>query len=252
MSWIPRILPHHVSILLSTLPSEYNCLNILKKVLPHDSQYLEIQSLPVDVSQEILTDWLASNSRKINDHQMDVVRRAIQSCSLPLYLKLVFDQTVAWHSYDKISSKHLPSTIPLMIDALLDRLERMHGKVLVSRALAYITATKSGLTEPELEDLLSCDDLVLQDVYQYWLPPVRRIPPLLWTRIRNDINEYLVEREADGSQVIYWYHRQFTEVVRRRYLDNDRIKKEIHSLCADYYIGKWANVNKPFEYTPQQ
>ena len=40
----------------------------------------------------------------------------------------------------------------------------------VSRALAYITAAKSGLTESELEDILSCDDDVLEDVFQYWVP----------------------------------------------------------------------------------
>mgnify|MGYP001799859110 CR=1 FL=1 len=51
----------------------------------------------------------------------------------------------------------------------------------------YITASKSGLSEAELEDLLSLDEKVLNDVFQYHIPPVRRIPPLLWTRIRNDL-----------------------------------------------------------------
>ena len=35
-----------------------------------------------------------------------------------------------------------------------------HGKLLVSHALAYITASKSGLSESELEDLISLDDKV--------------------------------------------------------------------------------------------
>ena len=77
-------------------------------------------------------------------------------------------------------------------------------------ALAYITASKSGLSETELEDLLSLDDRVLDDVYQYHMPPVRRIPPLLWTRIRNDLPNYLSEREADGVSVLNWYHRYLT------------------------------------------
>lgn len=82
-----------------------------------------------------------------------------------------------------------------------------HGRILVFHALAYITAAKSGLSETELEDLISLDDRVLDDVYQYHLPPVRRIPPLLWTRIRNDLPNYLSEREADGVSVLNWYHR---------------------------------------------
>ena len=41
-----------------------------------------------------------------------------------------------------------------------------HGRILVFHALAYITASKSGLSESDLEDLLSLDDKVLDDVYQ--------------------------------------------------------------------------------------
>lgn len=77
--------------------------------------------------------------------------------------------------------------------------------------MAYITAAKSGLSESELEDLISLDDKVLDDVYQYHLPPVRRIPPLLWTRIRNDLPNYLSEREADGVSVMNWYHRYYLQ-----------------------------------------
>ena len=90
-----------------------------------------------------------------------------------------------------------------------DKKCRQHGRILVFHALAYITASKSGLSETELEDLLSLDDRVLDDVYQYHMPPVRRIPPLLWTRIRNDLPNYLSEREADGVSVLNWYHRYY-------------------------------------------
>jgi hypothetical protein len=67
---------------------------------------------------------------------------------------------------------------------LLRRVENKHGWMLVSHALAYVTASKNGISEPEIEDLISLDDKVLDDIYQYHLPPTRRIPPLLWTRVR--------------------------------------------------------------------
>jgi hypothetical protein len=51
-----------------------------------------------------------------------------------------------------------------------------HGRILVFHVLAFIKASKSGLSGTELEDLLSLDDRVLDDVYQYHMPPVRRIP----------------------------------------------------------------------------
>lgn len=63
------------------------------------------------------------------------------------------------------------------------------GKILVSHALGYISASKSGLKQPELEDLLSLDDIVFNDVYQFWTPPIRKMLPSLWFRIHADIGE---------------------------------------------------------------
>ena len=50
---------------------------------------------------------------------------------------------------------------------------------------------KNGLSESELEDILSCDDDVLNDVYMYWTPPIRRLPPLLLVRLKTDLSSYL-------------------------------------------------------------
>lgn len=63
------------------------------------------------------------------------------------------------------------------------------GKILVSHAFGYISASKSGLKEPELEDLLSLDDIVFNDVYQFWTPPIKKTLPSLWFRIHADIGE---------------------------------------------------------------
>lgn len=52
-------------------------------------------------------------------------------------------------------------------------------------------SARNGLSESELEDILSCDDDVLNDVYQYWKPPLRRLPPLLMARLRTDLQQYL-------------------------------------------------------------
>ena len=170
-----------------------------------------------------------------------------QKCPLPLYLKLSFDEALRWKSYTPVSDIYLEQNVREIIDDMFQRLERRHGKILVSHALAYITASKNGVTEPELEDLLSLDDEVLNDVYQYWTPPVRRLPPLLWIRIRSDIGDYLTERGADGTQVVFWYHRQFIEAARERYLTAKQAKK-IHSYMSDYFLGKWSGgVKKPFE-----
>lgn len=136
------------------------------------------------------------------------------------------------------------------MNALFERIELQHGRVLVRHALAYITAAKSGLTGTEIEDLLSCDDHVLDDVYQYWTPPIRRIPPLLWVRIRGDLAGYLVDRGADGASVITWYHRQFIEAARARYLSSEDERTFTHQALSNYFLGVWANGRKkPYKTT---
>ena len=44
------------------------------------------------------------------------------------------------------------------------RLERDHGEVFVRRALGYITAARKGVTFNELEDLLSLDEIAMEEL----------------------------------------------------------------------------------------
>lgn len=197
--------------------------------------------------------WMKTAHRDLNNYQWRLVANAISKCSLPIFVKLVFAEICRWRSYTKPADTHLTCTVMDSIMMLFERIEKQHGKILVFHALAYITAAKSGLSESELEDLISLDDKVLDDVYQYHLPPVRRIPPLLWTRIRNDLPNYLSEREADGVSVLNWYHRQFRDTAKERYFKNMNMAMYFHSMIADYYLGIWGGGRpKPFKYTEIQ
>ena len=127
-----------------------------------------------------------------------------------------FPEACRWCSFTNIEGLSLGSSVSEAIGLLFERLEKKHGKTLVAHALGYISAARNGLTENELEDTLSLDDDVIDDVYQYWDPPVEgvvRLPNLLWARIRHDIDEFLVERQADKKTVVTWYHRQFWEAA---------------------------------------
>ena len=46
------------------------------------------------------------------------------------------------------------------ITSIFKKLEQKHGKILVQRALGYLSLSKNGLSETEMEDLLSLDDHV--------------------------------------------------------------------------------------------
>ena len=120
-------------------------------------------------------------------------------------MKLIFDVVCTWHSYDPIDDelRNLES-VDHCIKYLFNHLKTIHNGLLFSRSICYMTACRNGISQNELEDVLSLDDDVLKSVFQHYIPPVRRVPGILWTRIRNDLDEYITEKEADDSCVIYW------------------------------------------------
>ncbi|XP_022102529.1 NACHT domain- and WD repeat-containing protein 1-like [Acanthaster planci] len=251
--WLPKALPAYTALVVSTLPKEHGILEKAKERLPDTSTYVQLFPFSKEESRYILRSWLATAKKSVTNSQFELIDEAVAVCSLPLFLKLVFDQATQWHSYHPLDRCILKPGIQDMINLIFGKLEEYHGQMLVSRALAYITLSPTGLTETELEDLLSLDDDVLNDVYQYWMPPVRRIPPSLWTRVRNDLSSYLVDRNADGVTVMYWYHRQFIETARQRYLNDDSLKKKLHKTCAEYFDGTWSGGRKkPCRYSALQ
>lgn len=253
LTWMPVKLPPNVKVIISVLPNYYGLLDLLRTMIEDDNSFIEVSPLGINLGSSIIQTWLHNSNRSVTKEQWVKVNDAIHKCSLPLFVKLTFDEICRWRSYTKPSLATLAFTINDCIMLLLERIELQHGKTLVCHALSYITSSKSGISEPELEDLISLDDLVLNDIYQYHLPPVRRIPPLLWTRIRNDLPGYLSEREADGVSVVGWYHRQFIDAAKERYFKNLFFVKELHSNMAEYFLGTYGGgIPKPFEYSELQ
>ena len=245
VGWLPRTLPEHAHILVSSLPDLHGILDNLRNKLPED-QFYNVVPLGHDLSQNVLASWLGNAKRTLTSQQMEFTKSAFKTCSLPLYVKLVYDQVLTWKSYDLGNYNTLSGTVRSVINDLFAKLETKHGKIFVSHALAYITASRSGLSESEWEDVLSLDDTVLEDVFQYHVPPVRRAPQILIIRLLHEISQYIVAREADSRRVLYWYHRQFIEAAQERFLS--QLKLTIHSHLAEYYSGTWNKVKKPFAY----
>ena len=167
-------------------------------------------------------------------------------CSLPLFVKLTFDEVFRWKSYSSEDECVLQETVRAATASVFEKLEYRHGQLLVSHALSYITQSKHGVSDLEMEDLLSLDEEVLNDVYQYWTPPLRRLPPLLWIRIKTELGSYIVSRGADGVRVNTWYHRQFVETARERYLSCAEHVAKISKSIGEYFLDTWSAHAKPY------
>lgn len=258
--WLPNEIPEHVHIIVSTLPGE--CLSVLVKKLPA-ANIVELEPMRLEEGSALLDAWLKDAYRTLQNRQREEVLSKFRNNGLPLYLKLAFEEAHRWKSYtEKIE---LCPDVPGVIRDMFMRLssDANHGRVMVSRSLGFLAATKNGLTEDELLDVLSNDEAVFQDFIKraYHKPPEKRLPVIVWSRLYFDLEPYLTERSADGTSLLTFYHRQFGEVVTEEFLA-DETKRKRHEGLARYFgfqplwiekAGKnTANLRKVSELPYQQ
>jgi hypothetical protein len=208
LDWFINNLPKNVKLIYSTLPNYERILdriNLKMKSSTHKN-FLEISSLKKNEALKILNNMLLGSNRSLTVSQWDSVEKCIKTSELyPLHLKLLYNIVSKW------SSKYTPDmefdsclSIKDTIKYLFKRLENFHGKTLFSHCIFYLTIAQNGISENELEDILSIDDEVLTSIFQYHEPTTRRFPLPLWIRIKYDLKSYLTEKESEGLSVITW------------------------------------------------
>jgi WD40 repeat protein len=243
LAWFPAELPENANLVASAIPGE--CMDAMKRKLPSDRR-VELGPMPMGEGAELLDRWLSANRRILrNDRKREVLGK-FAKCGMPLYLKLAFEEARFWKSYDDLplgtdGKRGLSEDVPGLIEDILRRLSREeeHGETLVSRSLGYIAAGKNGLTEDELLDVLSDDGEVIEDFQRRSpkSPPVLALPVTIWSRLRSDLERYLTERQADGTSLISFFHRQFEEAITRNYLTGD-LKRARHESLARYFTSR--------------
>lgn len=244
LGWLPTTLPPHVHLVVSTLPEEGGCLARLRERLELDQRpdhLLTLRPLTPAECEGILDLWLAGEGLRLHGPQRARVVDAVTRVASPLFLRVTFDQARLWRSWTGAEALQVGADVPGAIALAFTHLEAVQGAKLVGRVLQLLTASREGLSSHELDELVSCDEDVLNDVFEWHVPPVRRLPPLLLVRIKMALQQSLTERSTDGGlTVLAWYHRQFWEAARRCYLATPEAAREAHSFLADYFLGTLA------------
>ncbi len=243
--WLPRALPPGVKLIVSVLNADGKageCFRTAQKIYPA-KQLKELGPLAIEHGESLLDAWLDDVCRRLRPVQRNHVLARFAGCPYPLYLKLAYEETRQWSSYDGLPSgangePGLSQDIPGILGDLFWRLEqpKHHGKILSGRSLGYLAAARHGLSEDELLDVLSADDEVMKDFQQRSpdSPPVDRLPVIAWSRLFADLEPYLTQRDVHGARLHSFYHRQVGESVAARYLDDDT-QFQAHRHLANYF-----------------
>lgn len=237
-SWVQRHLPRNVFFVMSVVSDRNDYLERARQRVNCDDSFVLLSPLSDEAVQQFVKTHLATHSRSLTLDQLDVVRSAIARCCNPLFVKLVVDMALKWTSYTPVCFGDLPKNMSSAIMMLFESVEATFGPVFVSHAMGYLTCARGGLTAVEIDDALSCDDEVLNDVYRYHDPPLEgtvRMPSLMWARVSERLREYLTEKQVDAKTVTTWYHRQFWEVAEQRYLADSATVVSYHRRLAELY-----------------
>ena len=106
--------------------------------------------------------------------------------------------------------------------------------VLVQATLGFVTYSVGGVSDVEMEDLLSLHDEVLDFVFQYSTPNIRRLPSHVWLRLKGALSDLLVE--GDGGCLV-WYHRQLKETAEAYFSSH---KRQLYGIMARYFTNTVA------------
>ena len=168
-------LPNNIKFIYSTLPNHGDILNQLnKESMFMGKNFMEVPSLTKAIVVTILEDWLVKRNRSLSETQWEILHEIFDSAKLfPLYVKLMFDIVVKWTSYYTPNNDFKKCRdIDSCIEYLFKILEKSHGPKLFSRTMIYMSTFKNGISESELEDVISIDDEVLFEIFEYHVPPV--------------------------------------------------------------------------------
>ena len=171
-------LPDKIKVIFSTLPKYGDILDYIGRIVKLDeSNFIKVESLTKAIVVTILEDWLIKKKRSLSENQWKILDELFDKATLfPLYVKLIFDIIVKWTSY-YVPNEEFKKCINIdkCIAFLFKMLEKSHGQILFSRTMCYMSSFKNGLSESELEDILSIDDDVLYEIFEYHVPPVSTV-----------------------------------------------------------------------------
>jgi hypothetical protein len=240
LSWLPANLPANVRLVVSTLPGE--CEKALSTKHP-TPDVVTVKPMSDKEAGTLLTRWLDHAGRALQAAQRkEVLEKFGRSEGLPLYLRLAFEEVRLWRSYTPAADTVLHEGVQGLIRKnLFPRLSARanHGPVLVANALGYLAASRFGLSEDEVLDVLSLDDAVLDDFVarSFQKLPERRLPIVAWSRLYFDVAPYLAERSAEGSTLLAFYHNQLRDAATAECLAGEHAAQR-NAALAGYFRGR--------------
>jgi WD40 repeat protein len=223
-----------------TKPPEGGTPNPTVDALHHlKPREIELKPLTANDGEAIIEQFRKRYHKRFSGEQRTALLAKTEA-GTPLYLLTALEELRTLGTYEEITRRitELPSTTNELFAWILERLEnddgfrdvagRKTGKELVSRFAALLGASRYGLSQRELFDLLAPGD------------PQGNVAALLHL-----LRPYLMRR----GQLLDFYHGQLNDAGETKYLRQATKRTEVHCVLANYFRsrtdpagdGTWAS-----------
>jgi len=207
--WLPTQLPSNVKVILST-----NERNELAKYINIQN---EIKLLNFTKGLELLLELLKIDNRTIQEDQKTYFLEQFTKVKTPLYSVIAKEEIKNWRSSDLDYS--LASTSENIILEFIDNLSSVHhhDSLFVQKILGYMYASKRGVSETTLLELISMDkDFINKIVSEIWHKNSNQELPLIhWSRLYTQLKPFLGLKIIDKQEYIYFMQNDFYKVLEK-------------------------------------
>jgi hypothetical protein len=282
LDWLFINLPKKIKIIYSVINDHYEIYEKICKQISNENIYM-INKIDKKNAKIQLNKLLNENLIKLNDKQEMLIEKLFNKikneCDI-LHLNLIFKIVSKWNENDQIDEDFLncinaEETIIYFFKSIEKSMR--YKKKVFKQLLFYLTFFENkGISDSEIEGIVSLDNNVLNEIFEKDHPPIRRFPLSIWLMIKNEINDFLTIKEIDGIVVNAWYififvfikmtflninfNLLFTKIKKRNHrqlinasknyiklnndVDNDESIQNIIDFFAETYKEKKSNGEK--------
>ena len=215
LGWLPVVFPANFHVLVSTLPGE--SLDALRR-----RGWAELH-VPLFHRLDIASAAKAYFKVFSKTPPSNIVAKLESTPSTynALYLRAVLDELRQFGKHEELETKadHYLSApdLPDLFNRILARWERDYGADLVTESLSLIWASRHGLSEAEILDLLGEDG--------------QRLPRAKWTPLYLAVESNLTQ----GFGLLKFSHSYIRKAVCGKYLKTVETQKSKHQRLAKYF-----------------
>ena len=216
LTWLSRNFPQHLRVMVTTRPvPPWEIMRSYQRLA-----IVELPPLRQPEIMEIIANYDRDHSLRLSDGDKELLQQ--RAAGNPLYLKVALEEIIS----TGIAVGQLANSIDSLFEQILQRLKHQYGAIMIDDYLGLIAASRSGLTESELLEILSGNSAAAD------------LADDVLAAATNALDNFIVERGG----LLNFFHPEFERSLKER-LGRGGMRR-YHQRLADYFISKGRDYSR--------